>query len=111
VVVSCSDQSRAIIQSEYRNRSGGDVLVVDGFAVKEPKTKQFIAALKAVTPETKVLIISPRFDEATHLAARNVQPTRLITSAEVNTEHLLAFKKIVVTEEALKQLSARVAKS
>src|SRR4029453_5105129 len=28
---------------------GGDVLVVDTFAVKEPKTKQFLAALSAIT--------------------------------------------------------------
>src|SRR4249919_3973765 len=35
----------------------GDILVVNSFAVKQPKTKQFIAELKAVTAETKVLVV------------------------------------------------------
>ena len=90
--------------------TAGDILVVDTFGVKEAKTKQFIAALRAVTPEEKVLIIGSQFDEATYLAARNVQRTLLMTAAEVNTEHLLAFRKIVVTNEALTQLAARSAK-
>ena len=86
----------------------GDVLVIDHFAVEAPKTRQFVAALDAITPEEKVLIIASSFDENTFRAARNVQPTRLITAAEVNTEQLLAFKKIVVTNDALAQLAERM---
>src|SRR6476620_11419966 len=33
--------------------AGGDILVVDSFAVKQPKTKQFVAALQAITNEAK----------------------------------------------------------
>src|SRR5215210_1149490 len=62
----------------------GDVLIVDEFAVKEAKTKQFIAALSEITPESKTLVVSAAFDDITYLAARNVQPTLLITAAEVN---------------------------
>ncbi len=90
--------------------TAGDILVVDSFGVKEAKTKQFIAALRAVTPEEKVLIIARQFDEPTYLAARNVQRVLLMTAAEVNTEHLLAFRKIVVTNEALPDLAERSSK-
>jgi large subunit ribosomal protein L4 len=89
----------------------GDVLVVDSFAVKEPKTKQFIAARNQLTPEEKVLIIAPSFDEKTFRAARNVARTQLATAAEVNTEQLLAFKKIIVTSDALEKLAARTSES
>jgi large subunit ribosomal protein L4 len=88
----------------------GDVLVVDSFQVKEPKTKLFLAAIQAVTPEPKVLVIAKDFDDNTKLAARNVQPALLMTASEVNTEHLLLFKKIVVTQGAIEQLAARTAK-
>jgi len=87
----------------------GDILLVDDFGVKEAKTRQFVAALKAITPEEKVLILAKAFDPKTHLAARNVQATRLITSAEVNTEQVLSFKKIIVTNDALTQLAERAA--
>jgi large subunit ribosomal protein L4 len=88
----------------------GDVLVADSFVVAEPKTKKFLAALQAVTAESKVLIISSDFDDNTKLAARNVQPALLMTASEVNTEQLLKFKKIVITQGAMEQLAARTSK-
>jgi large subunit ribosomal protein L4 len=87
--------------------AGGDVLVVNSFAVNEPKTKQFIALLKSITPEQKVLIVSEGWDENTRKAARNVQKPRLITAAEVNTEEILDYRKIIVTNGALAQLAER----
>lgn len=89
---------------------GGDVFIVDAFAIKEPKTKSFIASLTKITEEPKTLIIGANFDEPTYMAARNVQPTLLITSSEVNTEQLLNFRKIIVTNDALAQLAERIAK-
>jgi len=86
----------------------GDVLVVDNFAIATPKTKAFVAWVKDNVGVEKALIISTAFDENTFKAARNVKPTRLINVAEVNTEHLLAFKKIVVTKDALTKLAERI---
>jgi len=87
----------------------GDVIVVDSFAVATPKTKNFVAAVKAITDEPKTLIVSAVFDENTYLAARNVQPTLLATASDVNTEQLLAFRKIILTNDALAQISERIA--
>ena len=88
----------------------GDVFVIDNFAVAEPKTKKFVSALAAITDEPKTLVVSAAFDDTTYLAARNVQPTLLITAAEVNTEQLLNFRKIVITNDGLAQISDRLAK-
>ena len=89
---------------------GGDVLIIDGFAIKEPKTKQFVAALTAITEEPKTLVVSAAFDETTYKAARNVQPALLITASEVNTEQLLNYRKIVITNDGLAQIADRLAK-
>ncbi len=86
----------------------GDVLIVETFAIATPKTKAFVGWVKENVGVEKALIISTAFDENTFKAARNVQPTRLINAAEVNTEHLLAFKKIVVTKDALAKLAERI---
>jgi large subunit ribosomal protein L4 len=88
----------------------GDVLVVESFAVSEPKTKQFVALVKENVAEEKVLVIAAAFDEKTYKAARNVRPTQLVTAREVNTEQLLAYRKIIVTNDALPQLAERTAK-
>ena len=90
--------------------AAGDVLVVDTFSVAEPKTKQFVNLVKANVAEEKVLVIAATFDDNTYKAARNVRPTQLVTAREVNTEQLLAYRKILVTNDALPQLAERTAK-
>jgi large subunit ribosomal protein L4 len=87
----------------------GDVLIAEEIKVTTPKTKEFISFLKSQTEERKVLLIATQFDEATYRAARNIQPVLLNTAAEVNTEQLLAFRKIIVTSEALVRLAERLA--
>ena len=90
--------------------AAGDVLVVETFSVAEPKTKQFVSLVKASAAEEKVLVIAAAFDVNTYKAARNVRPTQLVTAREVNTEQLLAYRKIIVTSDALPQLAERTAK-
>ncbi|MBV8140585.1 MAG: 50S ribosomal protein L4 [Verrucomicrobia bacterium] len=87
----------------------GDVLIAEEIKVAAPKTKEFVSFLKSQTDERKVLLIGTQFDEATYKAARNIQPVLLNTAAEVNTEQLLAFRKIIVTNEALARLAERLA--
>ena len=88
----------------------GDVLLVEDFAVKEAKTKQFLALVAETASNVrKTLIVGAAFDEKTYLAARNVKNTLLARAADVNTEQLLAFDKVIVTKEALATLSERLA--
>jgi large subunit ribosomal protein L4 len=87
----------------------GDVLIAEEIKVATPKTKDFVSFLKSQTEARKVLVISTQFDEITYKAARNIQPVLLNTAAEVNTEQLLAFQKIIVTNEALAKLAERLA--
>jgi large subunit ribosomal protein L4 len=85
----------------------GDVLTVDSFSVKEPKTKTFVSLVKGHTDAKKVLLISDAFDENFYRSARNVKPVLLVTATDVNTEQLLAFDKIIVSGNALAQLAER----
>ena len=88
----------------------GDVLMVSEFAVVEPKTKNFVKLIGEITPEAKTLIVYATFDENTYRAARNVQPTLLMTAQDVNAEHLLLYRKVILTPEALAQLADRINK-
>jgi large subunit ribosomal protein L4 len=54
-----------------------------------------------------VLLISESFDENFYRAARNVKPVLLAIATDVNTEQLLAFDKIIVTDGALAKLAER----
>ncbi len=87
--------------------NAGDVLTLDAFTLKDAKTKSFLSVLAGHTDAKKVLILSDAFDEGTYRAARNVKPVLLATAADVNTEQLLAFDKILITGKALEQLAGR----
>jgi len=87
----------------------GDVHLVDSFEINEAKTKQFISLIKGVHGGVRrTLIVSSKFSEITLLAGRNVQNDLLMTAAEVNTENLLAFDKIIITKDALEALGNRL---
>ena len=99
----------ALLKALSSRIMAGDVLVAEEIKVATPKTKDFVSFLKSQTEARKVLLISTQFDEITYKAARNIQPVLLNTAAEVNTEQLLAFQKIIVTNEALAKLAERLA--
>ena len=82
-------------------------MTIDKFVVSELKTKAFVDLLRKQTDAEKVLIVSDSFDEKTYKSARNVKPVRLATASDVNTEQLLAFQKILVTQKGLEKLAER----
>jgi ribosomal protein L4 len=88
----------------------GDVVTVNSFAVSDGRTASFVKQLAGVAPgQTKVLIISGAFDESTLRAARNHGHSLLMTAGQANTEHLLRYRKVVITADAMETLARRTA--
>jgi large subunit ribosomal protein L4 len=87
--------------------NAGDVLTIDDFVVSQLKTKAFVDLLRKQTDAERVLIVSDSFDEKTCKSARNVKPVQLATASDVNTEQLLRFQKVLVTQKALEKLAER----
>ncbi len=85
----------------------GDVVLAPSFEVADGKTKSFVAALAALVDGKRSLVIAKGFSDSTYLSARNHQASLLMTAAEVNTENLLYYDKIVVVEDALEILATR----
>jgi large subunit ribosomal protein L4 len=87
----------------------GDVLIVDSFEIKEGKTKAFVNLIKGLAGDVRrTLVVAVSFSDSTFLAARNVDGDLLMTAADVNTENLLAFDKIIITKDALEALGNRL---
>tara|TARA_B100001105_G_scaffold230927_1_gene203423 strand:+ start:51 stop:662 length:612 start_codon:yes stop_codon:yes gene_type:complete len=89
--------------------SSGDVLSVDDLKIDDGKTKSFVSRIKEIAGTEKALIVSNSFTDKTYLAARNVAESKLSTALDVNTEEVLAYDKIVLTESAMATLSKRTA--
>jgi len=89
--------------------NAGDVLTTESFAIADGKTKSFIKSIETYTEATKVLVIASKFDELTFRSGRNIQKVLLMSADEVNAEHLLAYDKIIIVNDAFETLARRTA--
>lgn len=84
------------------------LVVVEKFSVEEPKTKLLTQKLKAMSL-TDVLIITSELDENLFLAARNLHTVDVRDVISIDPVSLIAFDKVVVTADAVKQIEEMLA--
>ena len=84
------------------------LLVVDQIGVTAPKTKELVAKLKEMGL-SDVLILAVNPDENLYLASRNLYGIDVCDVNEVDPVSLIAYEKVLVTEEAVKKLEERLA--
>lgn len=82
-----------------------ELILVDEFYFKEPKTKLAVAALKALGIEGKrVTIVVADDDVITYLAFRNLPKVSIIAASEANTRNLVDNGALVMSTAVAKQL-------
>ncbi|ANO31918.1 50S ribosomal protein L4 [Vibrio breoganii] len=84
------------------------LVVVDNFSVEAPKTKELIAKLKDLELND-VLIVTSEVDENLFLAARNLYKVDARDVAAIDPVSLIAFDKVLITAEAVKQVEEMLA--
>jgi large subunit ribosomal protein L4 len=85
-----------------------DTLVVENFAsdLAQPKTKEFIAALKRweVDIEGKVLLIVAEVEDNLLLSVRNIPNVKTISASGLNVFDLLNADRIIATTDAIAKI-------
>ncbi len=84
------------------------LVVVEKFEVEAPKTKVLVQKLKKLALED-VLIITAGLDENLFLAARNLYKVDVRDVQGIDPVSLIAFDKVVVTVDAVKQIEEMLA--
>lgn len=82
----------------------GRVVLVDGWTLDKPKTKEFVASLKQLGHEGKTLIVDSLDNENLKLSTRNVQSTKVVNSFGLNIYDLLYHEKLIISAAAVKEL-------
>jgi large subunit ribosomal protein L4 len=87
----------------------GNLIVIDDFAIAEPKTKVFISTLVTLglaskDKRTKTLIVDNLDNENLIRSSRNVQKTKITNSYGLNIYDLLYHEKLLVSRAALDEL-------
>jgi large subunit ribosomal protein L4 len=85
-----------------------DTLVVENFAsnLTQPKTKEFIAALKRwdIELDSKVLLIVAEVEDNLLLSTRNVANVKMISASGLNVFDLLNADRIIATTDAIAKI-------
>ncbi len=87
------------------------VILKDGFSLDKPKTKIFSANMKKILPKEKpssCLLIIKGVNKNLSLAIRNIKNISLADVRNVSADTLINPKKIIITQNAFKQLLERL---
>src|SRR5215210_2312066 len=82
----------------------GKVVLIDGWTLDKPKTKDFIASLAKLGLEGKTLIVDSLDNDNLMLSTRNVRSAKVVNSFGLNIYDLLYHERLVISEAAVKEL-------
>jgi large subunit ribosomal protein L4 len=93
---------RLALHSALSDRAAeGKVLVLDGWGWDTPKTKDAVAALKALSIDGRALIVVQRSEVAVARSFRNLQHVQVIDVGELNAYDVLCSDVVVFTTATL----------
>ncbi|MFC3562089.1 50S ribosomal protein L4 [Pedobacter jamesrossensis] len=88
-----------------------NVVVLEDFSFDTIKTKNYTSLLAALNVGTqKTLLVLPSQNNNIYLSSRNVEKTKVITAADLNTYDVLNAGVLVLTADSVKSLEEAFAK-
>ncbi len=84
----------------------GKLIVVNTLDLKQPKTKQFRAALDALKVDATVLVVEAATQKNPNLelSARNIEGLELVRGNDVHPYHLLRYDRVIFSQPAIEKL-------
>ena len=83
----------------------GNVIVVEGWTLEKPKTRELLGSLgKLGLEEARTLIVDSLDNENLMLSARNVQRAKIVNSFGLNIYDLLYHQKLIISRAAAAEL-------
>jgi large subunit ribosomal protein L4 len=86
----------------------GKLVVVDGFELKDAKTKEVRKSLDALKVEKTALLVEAGNHENTNLelGSRNIEGVEMLYGPEVHPYHLLRYDRVIFSKPALEKLQS-----
>jgi large subunit ribosomal protein L4 len=95
----------ALMNAFHEKLSSDEVVILDGFSLEKPRTRDIVSILKSFNLQNKsVLIILPEKDDAVVLSARNIPGIRVVRAADVNVYDVIAHTMLLMTKDAVLKL-------
>jgi large subunit ribosomal protein L4 len=81
-----------------------NILVLESLAFDTPKTKDFKDVLKALSIDSKALIVTANLDENVALSARNLPGVTVLTADGINVLDVLNHDRLIMTKAAVEKV-------
>jgi len=81
-----------------------DLLVLDSLKFDQPKTKDMIKLLAALSVDGRALVATGQPEENVIKSARNLPEIKTVPAKLLNIIDLTSYKKLLMTEEAVRQI-------
>ncbi len=94
---------RSALSNHARN---GSLLVVDGLAAPDGKTRTVQAILDALKVDRRAIVISGEHDAALSRAARNIDNVKALPAQNLNVVDLVNAHHLVMSEDAVRRCEA-----
>jgi large subunit ribosomal protein L4 len=88
----------------------GAVSLTSPLELKTHKTKELLEKIAPLGLKGKTLIIVGKLDQNLHLASRNLPNLHVTEADQCNAEDLVSYHNIIITEEAMTNISTRLKK-
>ncbi len=85
-----------------------EVVVIDAIQFDEPKTKQMVTLLAQLEMGDSVLLVLADADVNVQKSTRNLPGVKVLLSPGLNVYDLLRYRKVLVTQAAMQQISERL---
>jgi len=82
----------------------GEMVVVEGLAFDQPKTKEMVRILNALGVDSSVLIVTAEADTNVYKSARNLQGVKTMPADLLNIVALLSHKVLMITVAAVRRV-------
>lgn len=79
-----------------------EIIAIEKFDLESNKTRDFLKFLEDLKVNGKALIVTTELTDNNILATRNVKNVKLVLANELNTYDVLAYDKLIITEDAIK---------
>ncbi len=89
----------------------GAIKVLEGMEMSAPRTKDYVALLKAFELGTRksLLVVSAK-DDKVLLSARNIQGARVVTASDLSTYDIMNANGLLIVKDAIPMLEATLTK-
>ena len=84
--------------------SNGELKVINGLEMNEPKTKQLVAILQALQADRSSLIALPSPDSNAVRSADNLKHTKVVEARLLNVLDLISYRNLIMTAEAVRAI-------